>query len=729
MMKKKQKNYLIYLLILVLFSGLIYAAIRAGGHLHQFASPETAESSNAFAMFVNILHDNLSHPLGILLLQIIVILLTVRIFTLLFKWLRQPSVIGEIVAGIVIGPSVLGALYPDFFSFLFRPESLTNLELISQLGLVLFMFVIGMEVDFGTLKDKLNKTIVISHTGILFSFFLGIIVSYLIYEEYAAHQTAFLPFSLFIGIAMSITAFPVLARIIQERNMTRKPIGILTIASAANDDVTAWCLLAVVIAITKAGTLGGALYTILLTLTYIIVMFAIVRPFLKKIGEAYSNKEVINKTFVGFIFLILVISSAITEVLGIHALFGAFMAGVIMPSNFGFRKVMMEKVEDVSLVFFLPLFFAFTGLRTEIGLINTPELLIICLLLIMVAFLGKFGGCSIAARLVGESWKDSLTVGTLMTTRGLMELVALNIGYELGILPPSIFVILIIMALVTTFTTTPMLNLLEWIYRKREQKTTQQRKLLLFFGRPETGSRLLSIYQLLFGKQLSHHQVVTAHYTMGTDFTQTTAAQFMEESFIPVDKEAQQLHLNIDKRYKVTDNLVSDMISTVETEAPDILLLGAGPRFMMEGEKSMAAFFGLFRKKVDDVMKHVSCPVAVLVNRTYRENKELAILINGEADKFLFAYTQRMLANSDRILHLYYTNQGPNEQIIQILQLNQDYPDNTVLHPFAHIEELTSTTPYGLLLLSYDTCAKIAAKEEIYKQLPSLLVIKDKVIF
>lgn len=216
---------------------------------------------------------------------------------------------------------------------------------------------------------------------------------------------------------------------------------------------------------------------------------------------------------------------------------------------------------------------------------------------------------------------------------------------------------------------------------------------------------------------------------MGTDLTQTTAAQFMEESFIPVDKEAKQLHLNIDKRYKVTDNLVSDMISTVETEAPDILLLGAGPRFMMEGEKSMAAFFGLFRKKVDDVMKHVSCPVAVLVNRTYRENKELAILINGEADKFLFAYTQRMLANSDRILHLYYTNQEPNEQIIQILQLNQDYPDNTVLHPFAHIEELTSTTPYGLLLLSYDTCAKIAAKEEIYKQLPSLLVIKDKVIF
>lgn len=260
--------------------------------------------------------------------------------------------IGEIVAGIVLGPSLLGSLYPEFFGFLFQPDSLTNLELISQLGLVLFMFVIGMEVDFGVLKNKINETLVISHAGILVPFFLGMLASYWVYEEYASQQTAFLPFALFIGISMSITAFPVLARIIQERNMTRKPVGILTIASAANDDVTAWCLLAVVIAITKAGTLGGALYTVLLTFVYIAVMFVVVRPFLKKIGTLYSNKEVINKTFVSFIFLVLIVSAAITEILGIHALFGAFMAGVVMPSNFGFRKVMMEKVEDIALVFF-----------------------------------------------------------------------------------------------------------------------------------------------------------------------------------------------------------------------------------------------------------------------------------------------------------------------------------------------------------------------------------------
>ena len=257
----------------------------------------------------------------------------------MFRYIGQPGVIGEIVAGIVLGPSLLGYFFPDVFGWLFRPDSLTNLELISQLGLILFMFVIGMELDFGVIRKKINETLVISHAGILVPFFLGIIASYWVYEEYAASQTSFLPFALFIGISMSITAFPVLARIIQERNMTKSSVGILSIASAANDDVTAWCLLAVVIAIAKAGTMVSALFAIVLTAVYILIMFLLVRPFLRKVGEVYATGEVINKTFVSFIFLILVISATLTELIGIHALFGAFMAGVVMPPNIGFRKV------------------------------------------------------------------------------------------------------------------------------------------------------------------------------------------------------------------------------------------------------------------------------------------------------------------------------------------------------------------------------------------------------
>jgi Kef-type K+ transport system membrane component KefB len=389
-MSKIKKDYLIYFIMLVLFSGMIYVALNEGERFDHFSLSHVPNGAtgDSFEIFKRIMIENVNNPFMILLLQIIVVLFTVRLFSYLFKYIGQPGVIGEIVAGIVLGPSLLGYIFPDFFGFLFRPESMGNLQIVSQIGLILFMFVIGMEVDFRTLKNKINETLVISHAGILVPFFLGILSSYWIYEKYAAQQTAFLPFALFIGISMSITAFPVLARIIQERNLTKTPIGVLAIASAANDDVTAWCLLAVVIAIAKAGTFGSALYSVALTFFYIVVMFLVVRPFLRKIGNLYANKEVINKTFVGFIFLILVISASLTEVIGIHALFGAFIAGVVMPANFGFRKVMMEKVEDISLVFFLPLFFAYTGLRTQIGLINSPELLGICGLLIAVAIIG-----------------------------------------------------------------------------------------------------------------------------------------------------------------------------------------------------------------------------------------------------------------------------------------------------------------------------------------------------
>lgn len=462
-MRHASQSYTTYVLMMLIFGVLIYFAIEGGDkfidHTTAISSIETESSS--FNLFTKMISDNAGHHLSTLLIQIIVILATVRLFGFLFRFIGQPAVIGEIVAGIVLGPSLLGYFFPQSFELLFPTESLNNLGLLSQIGLVLYMFAIGMELDFSILKTKINQTLVISHAGIVVPFFLGIVASYFIYEEYAAGNTAFLPFSLFIGISMSITAFPVLARIIQERKMTKTSIGTLTIASAANDDVTAWCLLAIVISIAQAGTFTSALFSIGLTAIYIVGMFAIVRPLLNKIGKIYINTDRITKTSVSIIFLVMIISATITEIIGIHALFGAFMAGVVMPQSFGFRKIMTEKVEDVALFFFLPLFFAFTGLRTEIGLLNTPEMWITCVGLIIVAIAGKLGGCSIAARLVGETWKDSLTIGILMNTRGLMELVALNIGYEMGILPPSVFVILVIMALVTTFMTTPLLRLIK----------------------------------------------------------------------------------------------------------------------------------------------------------------------------------------------------------------------------------------------------------------------------
>ena len=724
-MQRAKKNYLIYAVMLLLFGALIYMAIEEGDRFsHHAVASSTVAEDTPFTMFCQFVTDNLHHPLSILLIQIIAVLLMVRLFGFLFKHIGQPGVIGEIVAGIVLGPSVLGYFFPDVFQALFPPESLTNLELLSQVGLVLFMFVIGMELDFSVLKNKINETLVISHAGILVPFFLGIVASYWIYEEYAAAQTAFLPFALFIGISMSITAFPVLARIIQERNMTKTSLGTLAIASAANDDVTAWCLLAVVIAIAKAGTFASALYAIGLTALYIIIMFMVVRPFLKKVGEVYANQEVINKTFVALILLILIISSTLTEIIGIHALFGAFMAGVVMPPSIGFRKVMMEKVEDIALVFFLPLFFAFTGLRTEIGLINSPALWGVCLLLITVAVAGKLGGCAVAARLVGESWKDSFTIGTLMNTRGLMELVALNIGYEMGVLPPSIFVILVIMALVTTFMTTPLLHLVERIFARREERLSAKLKLVFCFGRPESGRSLLSIFFLLFGKKMKAAQVVAAHFTVGTDLNPLNAEQYARDSFSLVDEKASELGLSVENRYRVTDKLVQDMIRLARKERPDMFLLGAGSKYRPDTAGSNGVLWlSLFRDKIDDVMEQVKCPVAVFVNRGYSGSSPVSFVLGGVIDAFLLTYLESMLEGGAQVhLFLFDTDDDAFRQSTDPILAK--YSSQIRTQPFSGAANLTSAAKDGLLVMSHLSYTKLSEEEEVFRDLPSLLVIR-----
>lgn len=727
MQKRVQKNYIIYVLMLIIFGGLIYAAIEAGSRFaHHTVGNVTTNDASPFTLFTNFLMDNLHHPLTILLIQIIAVLLMVRLFGFLFNYIGQPGVIGEIVAGIVLGPSVLGFFFPDIFHFLFPASSLTNLELLSQVGLILFMFVIGMELDFSVLKNKINETLVISHAGILVPFFLGILSSYWIYEKYAASQTAFLPFSLFIGISMSITAFPVLARIIQERNMTKTPLGTLAIASAANDDVTAWCLLAIVIAIAKAGTFASALYGVGLTILYIVIMFTVVRPFLKKVGEVYANQEVINKTFVAFILLILIISSCTTEIIGIHALFGAFMAGAVMPSNLGFRKVMMEKVEDISLVFFLPLFFAFTGLRTQIGLINSPELWGVCALLITVAIAGKLGGCSIASRLVGESWKDSLTIGTLMNTRGLMELVALNIGYEMGVLPPSIFVILVIMALVTTFMTTPLLHLVERYFVHREVKLSSKQKYIFCFGRPESGRNLLGIYHLLFGKELKKEQLIAAHYTVGTDINPINAAHFAKESFVPLNQKAFELGITVENYYRVTDKLVQEMITFAKQEQPDMILFGAKSRSQvdMSSTPGVSLWLSLLRDKVDEVIEQVKCPVAVFLNRNYTEGGTVSFVLGGMIDDFLFPYIERMLINGHNIrLFVFETDDEVFRERFE--RLLQQFSQQIDFVYFVKVEDLLNVDKNGILIVSHLSYSKLTEDENMIESLSSLLVIRQ----
>lgn len=750
-MKRNSSNYWIYLGMISVFGVLIYLALCSGERFdHHPGTGIMPTSAGAFELFTNIISDNMTNSLTILLLQIIVILLTVRVFSYLFKYIGQPGVMGEIVAGIVLGPSLLGYFFPEFSANLFPPESLDNLNLLSQIGLVLFMFVIGLELDFSVLKNKLNETLVISHAGIVVPFFLGVVAAIWVYEDYASGQTAFLPFALFIGICMSITAFPVLARIVQERNMTKTSVGMLSIASAANDDVTAWCLLAIVIALAKAGTFVSALYTIGLTLIYIVFMFLVMRPFLRKIGETYAYSEVINKTFVGFIFLILVLSSAITEIIGIHALFGAFIAGVVMPTNIGFRKVMMEKVEDVSLVFFLPLFFAFSGLHTEIGLINTPELWGVCLLFIVVAIAGKFGGCTLAARAVGENWKDSLIVGTLMNTRGLMQLVALNIGFEMGILTSEMFVVLLLMSLLTTFMATPMLSLVERIFSKQKESKGHREKVLLSFGRPETGKTLLNIADLMLGHRLQSSLITGIHFTLGTDLNPAKADEYEQESFIPLREEAEHLQLHVQERYQVTDRLIPEMVKIARQEQVDHLFLGAGQQFMM-GNDVPAGTFGkkfttvsrwlkqlknhplhlpgtLLRQKLESIMEHVDCSVGIFVNRGFTHASYILLLVDNETDLFLFNYAQTRLGEQSMTIRICFTDEHPNETVLARVTSDFVQRDTAkfildkplVTNPLAEDKE-------SLLVLSYATCQKLSKDQNLFAKLPSLLIIRPQI--
>lgn len=413
--------------------------------------------TDAFSYFIEIFIHNFTHPLAIFMLQILVVLITSRIFGFILKRIHQPSVVGKIIAGITLGPSILGLFFPDFFAFLFPAQSLSAIQFLSQIGLILFMFVVGLEINLSVIFKKANEAIIISHFSILIPFFLGTLLACYLYDFYAPKDIPFSSFALFIGIAMSITAFPVLARIVKEHKLSKTPLGNIVLTSAAIDDITAWIILATIIAIVKAGSGASVLFNILLSISYVALMFILIKPLLEKYtSEKYSSPHIAT-----VIFFTLLSSAYIAEIIGIHALFGAFIAGVVTPNTH--RLSFTHKVEDVSIIFLLPLFFVYTGLRTHLNFLGDINFILVSLAVISLAVIGKLFGAALTAKWVGYSWKESFMIGSLMNTRGLMELVVLNIGYDLGILSQELFSIMVVMAIVTTFMTGPLLYLLRKI--------------------------------------------------------------------------------------------------------------------------------------------------------------------------------------------------------------------------------------------------------------------------
>lgn len=472
----KMKQSFSYLTITGGLVAFMYWILVLGTKLNQQTVTTAANASadaggnSQWTNFLTGLANNLHHPLAVLLAQIATIIFVARVFGWICTKIKQPVVIGEMIAGILLGPSFLGMHFPEFSANLFPKASLGNLQFVSQIGLILFMYIVGMEISLKTLKDKAYDAVIISHASIFVPFTLGMGLSYFLYERFAPDNVSFAVFALFTGVAMSITAFPVLARIVQERGINKTKLGTIALTCAAADDVSAWCILAALIAFVKAGTFINGLFTIAMAIVYVILMVRVVRPFLHRISEKYSSVETVTRPVIAIFFLVLILSAYLAEIIGIHALFGAFMAGAIMPDNEKFRKIFIDKVQDVALVLLLPLFFVFTGLRTQIGLLNDSYLWEITALIIFVAVLGKFAGSTLAAKYVGQNWKDSLSIGALMNTRGLMELVVLNIGYDLGVLSPEIFAMMVIMALVTTCMTGPALDVINKVFKTQTQE-------------------------------------------------------------------------------------------------------------------------------------------------------------------------------------------------------------------------------------------------------------------
>jgi Kef-type K+ transport system membrane component KefB len=432
--------------------GLFLLIDRAGSTLTAPAGAGAAIPAGAPAE-----HGSLG-VLGHVLVTLIAVVVAGQVLGRLCRYLGQPPVVGEVVAGILLGPSLLGRAWPEASAFLVPAGVAPFIAVLAQLGVILYMFLVGLELNAAVLRDRAGKTLAISHASIAVPFVCGASLALYLFPRLAAGGVGFTSFALFLGAALSVTAFPVLARILTDRRLHTTPLGVMALGAAAADDVTAWCLLAFIVGVAGA-SVGGAILTVALAATFVVVMLFAVRPLLGRLLPCYDDAR-LTPAVTAAVFVAVLASALATEVIGIHALFGAFLFGAIIPHDSRLARSFHDKLEGVVTVLLLPAFFALVGLRTEIGLLDGLEHWLTCGLIIVAATAGKFGGTYVAARVTGVAWREAAGLGVLMNTRGLMELIVLNVGLEMGVISPTLFAMMVLMALATTVATGPALWLL-----------------------------------------------------------------------------------------------------------------------------------------------------------------------------------------------------------------------------------------------------------------------------
>jgi len=592
--------------------------------------------------------------LTILLAQIAAILVVSRALGVITRGLGQPLVIAEVMAGILLGPSLLGWLWPEAMAALFPKESLSVLQRLSELGLVLFMFLVGLELDPKLLKGRTQASVAISHASIVLPFSLGAAAAWFLYDDYASGNTSFLSFMLFLGAAMSVTAFPVLARILSERHLMTSRVGAITIACAAVDDVTAWCILAFVVAVARTQGVVPALWTTSLALLYIAAMWFVIKPFLQRVGARVASREGLTPTVVAMILLLLLGSSALTEMIGIHALFGAFLFGAILPKEGKLAETLADKLETVAVILLLPLFFAYSGLRTQLGLVSEPGDWLVLGALIAIATLGKFGGSAVAARLTGMRWREASAIGILMNTRGLMELIVLNLGMDLGVISPTIFTMLVIMALVTTFATTPVLR---WVYpdqelaRDRSSETLDSMitspppfTVMMCVSDRTSGPGLVTMAAALQGTHADAARLFALHLRPASD---RPSAELRYENqddpesspLAPLLSHGRELGVDVRPLGFVSSEPAEDIRRTAEAKHASLVLLGTHKPLLLGGRLSGT---------VREVIESAKVPVGVLVDRGLQKVEHALVAYVGSAEDLVALQFARRMALASR---------------------------------------------------------------------------------
>jgi Kef-type K+ transport system membrane component KefB/nucleotide-binding universal stress UspA family protein len=610
--------------------------------------------------------------IGLLFLQVTLIVALGRFVGMVMTRLGQPQAIGEMVAGIMLGPSLLGWVAPGVYLQLFPAESVPLLNVLSQVGVVFFLFLIGLELDPRLVRSQNGGTAGVAAASIAIPFAMGLGLTFYLFPRVFASMPPgrFAAVALFMGAAMSVTAFPVLARILAERNLHRTRVGALAITCAAASDAAAWCMLAVVVGVATVRGTGAAAWSVAFVALYLVTMFFVVRPFLRRLEVVYERQGRLSQPVVSLIFMLVLVSAYTTEMIGLHALFGAFVMGCVMPKGTPFVRHLSEKLEDYTVVFLLPIFFAYAGLQTRVGLLDSGTMWGYTAVIVGVATAGKVGGSAVAARWIGVGWREASALGVLMNTRGLMELVVLSEGLRVGVLTPAVYAMMVVMALVTTAMTTPLLNL---VYPRRlfgpgaavaglrgggvvgrgaAETPARGYAVLIPVSLPKSGGPLVQLADTLIGADRDHSRLLAMHlrkpadheaYRSGLD----EASPSHDQALAPLLAQARGRSIPVEQISFLSRDVPGDIATAAKQHGVDLVLMGFHkPVF---GKTILGG-------TVHRVLQQCGCDVAIFVDRGFRTARRILVPYLGSGhDRLALELAARMARSTDvqvTVLHI-----------------------------------------------------------------------------